>query len=362
MHPKFRLFTALCLLLIYAKVITLKAQTPARAMAPAISKADMSSAIDKMTAQIKARYVFPDKGDAIASHLKAAYTSGQYAHVKDWKTFADLTTKIIQHFSHDGHMYVRYDPARSQELLTSLQNKNASDKNDQATELTDTGATQDDLTQHGPDPFFYGPMAADHNYGFERVSITHDNIGYLHLKEINISGKSLPTLYAAMTFVSNTRALVIDLRNNGGGGSDTGAVFETYFLPEKLPLLTFSSRNGKQFTDSTVSWLKEKHYDRPVFILVNNKTASAAKAFAFVMQKTKRATIIGQPSAGAANMNVWLPVNEHLFMSVSESAPVWPGTTESWEQRGIQPDYITESDAEIDAFIEKHIGLPQFRP
>lgn len=349
MYRKFRLITALCLL-----AITAEAQT--------VSKTDMSSAIKKMTMLIRARYVYADKGEAIAGHLQTAYKAGRYSDIKDWKAFADLTTKIIQDFSHDGHMYVRYDPTRSRELQLSLNNKDVPGEDDKLVEKEAVANKGEESAKHGPDPFFYGPMAADHNYGFERISISKDNVGYLHLTEINISRESLPTLYAAMTFVSKTRALVIDLRNNGGGGSDTGAVFESYFLPEKMPLLTFSSRNGRQFTDSTVSWLKEKHYDRPVFILVNNKTASAAEAFAFVMQKTKRATIIGKPSAGAANMNIWLPVNEHIFISISESAPVWPGTTESWEHQGIQPDHISESEEDINAFIEKKIGKPPFRP
>jgi hypothetical protein len=317
----------------------------AHAQAPA--KKEIADAVDKMAVLLQDRYVSAEKGGAIAGHLQAQLKAGKFTAVKSWQEFAQLATKSLQDFSHDGHLYVRNDPMRCQELLVA----------DKAAVPSGAGGNTP-----GEDPFFYSPVAADHNYGFECVRIAADNVGYLRLTEINISRKSLATLYAAMAFVANTRALVIDLRNNGGGGSDTGAVFESYFLPPKTPLLTFTSRTGEHTSDSTVSWLKEPHYERPVFILINHKTASAAEAFAFVLQKMKRATVIGEASAGAANMNVWLPVNKDIFISVSEMAPVWHGTTDSWEQQGVQPDCAAKTEAEIDACIHAKIGRPQFRP
>jgi hypothetical protein len=314
--------------------------------AQVISKSAVSSAINKMAKEIKEHYVYPEKGAAIADHLTGAHKDGKFGSAGSWKELAEATTKCLQDFSHDGHLYVRYDTASSRELLG--QQKEKSEENQ---------ASKSDGEES--DPFFYGPSAADRKYGFDSVSISRENIGYLHLSEINISRKSLAALYAVMKTVADTRALIIDLRNNGGGGSDIGAVLESFFLPEKTPLITFISRTGEQSTDSTVSWLKEKRYDRPVFILINNRTASAAEAFAFSMKKTGRATVIGQPSAGAANMNAWFSVNEHIFISVSEMAPVWHGTTDTWERQGIQPDCTAVTEEEITSCIHKIIGWPE---
>jgi hypothetical protein len=314
--------------------------------AQVLPKSSVSSAIDRMAREIKGHYVYPQKGLAIADHLTDTHKAGKFASVSSWKELAEATTKCLQDFSHDGHLYVRFDTATSRELLRQQR------ETSKGKQVSESGGKESD-------PFFYGPAAADRKYGFDSISVSQDNIGYLHLSEINISRKSLPVLYAAMDSVADTRALVVDLRNNGGGGSDTGAVFESFFLPERTPLITFVSRTGKQSTDSTVSWLKEKRYDRPVFILINHKTASAAEAFTFSMKKTGRAIVIGQPSAGAANMNAWLPVNEHIFISVSEMAPVWHGTTDTWEGQGIQPDCIAVTEQEITACIQKRIGVPE---
>ncbi|PWV49542.1 S41 family peptidase [Chitinophaga sp. S165] len=313
-----------------------------------LPKSAVSAAIGKMSKELKDHYVYPQKGVAIADHLTKSYKAGKFLSASSWKEFADTVTKCLQDYSHDGHLYVRYDTALSREL--SKQQSETSKENKVL-----------ESNEEKSDPFFYSPSAADRKYGFDSIGITADNIGYIHLSEINISRKSLPTLYKAMTSVAGTRALIIDLRDNGGGGSDTGAVFESFFLPEKTPLITFISRTGERTTDSTVSWLKEKRYDRPVFILINNKTASAAEAFTFAMKRTGRATVIGQPSAGAANMNAWFPINEHIFISVSEMAPVWHGTTETWERQGIQPDCRAVTEGEITSCIQKKIGSSQFK-
>ena len=151
-----------------------------------------------------------------------------------------------------------------------------------------------------------------------------------------------------MNFIANTKALVIDLRDNGGGGSELGSVFQSFFLPKDIPLLEFKTRNGPITIDKTVLWLTEKKYDNPLFIIVNKGTASAAEAFAYSLQNKKRAKIIGQQSAGAANMNSWYVVNEQIYVSVSTAAPTLPGTEDSWEQKGIQPDHIVENGNEIE--------------
>ncbi|MBW8683924.1 S41 family peptidase [Chitinophaga rhizophila] len=318
--------------------------------AQSFSSTTANTAIKKMAALLRDHYVHKEKGDTLALRLLAAHKAGQFATAKSWKDLEQLTTSYLQEISHDGHLYVKNDPATSKQLLAA-----------KAIPADTTGTAARKLSA-SEDLFFYGPEAAARNYGFESVRVTPDNVGHLQLSAINISRKSLPTLYAAMRFVANTRALVIDLRNNGGGGSDTGAVFESYFLPPAMPLLVFTGRTGIQSADSTVSWLKEAPYKQPVFILVNGRTASAAEAFTFVLQKTGRALVIGERSAGGANMNVWFPVNDELLISISQMAPVWPGTTDSWEQKGIQPDCIATTPAEIDACIHARIGKPRYRP
>lgn len=294
------------------------------------------TAIKTIAKLIDDNYVYADKGKVISNDLLKQYNAGAFEAARDWDTFCDDITKWLQSTSHDGHLYLRHDPKTVQELL-----------------LAETQAsTEDSVQTFGPDPFFYGKEAAEKNFGFCEIKVLNGNVGYIRLSEINISEMSLPVLYTTMRFVANTSALIIDLRNNGGGGSEVGPVLQSFLLPKDIPLLEFKTRNGQTRMDKTVPWLIERKYEKPLFIVVNKGTASAAEAFAYSLQKNNRAKIIGQSSAGAANMNSWYVVNKDLYLSVSTAAPNIPGSLDSWERRGITPDVVIESDHEIEYVLD----------
>ncbi len=298
------------------------------------SSGEVESAIKTMSGIIDDNYVFPAKGEKIRKHLLQELKKGRFKHVMTWNALDSISTKVLRDFSGDGHMYVKNDPAMVKEL----------------------SRTKNDVEgDSGDDQFYYGVDAVKNNFGFNEVKLLEGNIGYIKLSQINISEKSLPVLSASMQFIANTKSLVIDLQNNHGGGSSIGSVFESYFLPKETPLLEFKNREGKNHMVKTVGWLLDPKYDKPLYIMINNGTASAAEAFAFALQFRKRAIIVGQRSAGGAHMNSWYPVNEHLYISVSTGAPTIPGTEISWEQKGIQPDHVVEAGQEI-VFIRDLIG------
>lgn len=318
-----------------AKLMLLLCLINHQLFAQTIDKQAIESTVTKIASFIKEKYVFERKGESISHLLLKELEQGKFSKNKDWQSLATNLTTTLQSISNDGHMYVRNEPKTVQELIEAEK----SPKKD----------TQNQTTY---DPFFYGEDAIKKNFGFKEIKILEKNIGYIRLSEINISGKSLPTLYSAMQFVSNSKALIIDLRDNGGGGSDVGAILPSYFLPKDIVLLEFKSRTNETYTDKTVSWLTEKKYDNPLYIIVNKGTGSAAEAFAFAMQKQNRAKILGQTSAGAAHMNSWYVVNDKLFVSVSTAAPTLPNTEISWERTGVKPDFEIEAGKEIDFIID----------
>ncbi len=303
------------------------AQTP--------SKKEIELAIQKMAQLIDENYVFPETGKKMTLHLVKEHKQGTFKAVKSWKEFDSLSTRVLQESSHDGHMYVRNDPKWVKEFLAIKK--------------------VPEIGDFSEDPHFYGNDAVQGNFGFKEVKVLEGNIGYIKLSEINISEKSLPVLFASMAFVANTNALIIDLQHNGGGGSAIGHVFESFFLPKETPLLEFRKRGEAPKLSKTVAWLTEKKYDKPLYILTSNSTFSAAEALAYTLQATKRAIIVGQPSGGGAHMNSWYPVNEHIFISVSTGAPTLPGTEESWQGKGVQPDHVVPVGQEI-AFIKNLLG------
>jgi hypothetical protein len=290
------------------------------------SQQEIDLSVRKIAALLNETYVHADQGEIFARRLLAKHKDGFFKKVRTWSEFDSLCTSFLQKISEDGHVFVRYDPARVAALNAAPRAEKVSARH----------------------PFYYSEKAVSKNFGFAEVRIMSGNIGWIRIDEINLSERSLPVLYAAMEFVSRTRALVIDLRTNGGGGSAVGCVIETFFLEKDIDLLEVHRRGMETMKLGTVPWLLEPQYDKPVFVLISSKTASAAEAIAFNLKRHKRAVIVGQRSAGAAHMNSLFPVNDNIFVSISTAAPTVPGTTENWERQGIDPDYVTEPGKEVE--------------
>lgn len=287
-------------------------------------------AVRNIAKYIAANYVNPDKGGKIASHIQAANFKGQFNKATTWKEFNEMVTKELSTYGNDGHLYVRHDP----EAVKDLQNPSKPSE----PQNTSGGNTLSKST-------------------ITESKILDNNIGYLRLTEIMINKNNLDDLYQHMNKINGTKALIIDLRDNGGGGSDVGPVLESFFLQEGMPTLTFVTRDQNYRTDSTVSWLKEKRYDKPVYLITNRGTASAAEAFAFVLQQNRRAKIVGERSAGAANMNSWYAINDENFVSVSTASPTIPGKNISWEQTGLQPDIKAKNEDPLTVAVREATKL-----
>ncbi|MFP2903616.1 S41 family peptidase [Pyxidicoccus sp. 3LFB2] len=108
------------------------------------------------------------------------------------------------------------------------------------------------------------------------------------------------------TFAS-AEALVIDFRDGWGGCNPE---FLHLFNP-LVPLFTDINREGQRITRST-TWRK------PVVLLVNGNARSGKEMVAFAMKKHKRATLVGQRTAGAVLAGTPLPLSNFdlLYLAV----------------------------------------------
>jgi carboxyl-terminal processing protease len=100
------------------------------------------------------------------------------------------------------------------------------------------------------------------------------------------------------------RALVIDLRDNGGGEADAMADLASTLLPSGLSLGRFTNREGLvQLEPQTRAALLSSadtlaRFRGPVVVLTNARTASAAEVFAAALRERGRARVVGETTCG----------------------------------------------------------------
>jgi hypothetical protein len=193
----------------------------------------------------------------------------------------------------------------------------------------------------------YLEMARKTNYGFERVEHLKGNIGYIDLRSFIPSEYGGETAVAAMNFVANCDALIIDLRKNHGGYPSMVQLITSYLYdPDPRHINTFYYRP----TDDMQQFWTFPHVpgkrrpDIPVYVLISGETGSAAEEFAYNMKSMQRATLIGETTVGAAH-----PVTKEIVQGVFSvrlpyGRPINPVTKSNWEGTGVEPHSKVPAD------------------
>lgn len=194
------------------------------------------------------------------------------------------------------------------------------------------------------------------NFGFESVRRLEGNIGYINFKGFASPKSSANTLAAAMNFVANTNALIIDLRENQGGDNDMLLLFCSYFFDKKTDLYTTYFRHeDKIVTNSTQAEVSgTKYLHKKIYILTSKNTFSAAEGLAYFLQEHHLAEIIGEKTPGAANpVDPFVIQNQYLLLvptgKVSSSLD-----GKNWEHIGVSPDLKVNTK---DALKAAHIRI-----
>jgi len=190
------------------------------------------------------------------------------------------------------------------------------------------------------------------NFGIRLVEWLADRVGYLRIDRFYEAGESRQTFDAALTLLAPARAVIIDLRDNRGG-SDANNLLASYFFADRILFNELHwRREGPDvlWTDPSV---RPQLATAPLFILTSERTFSAGEAFAYSLQQRKRATIVGEATAGGANPNRYFPLEPGLAVSISVGRTINPISGSNWEGAGVQPDVKTPAAQALGAAIQR---------
>jgi len=188
------------------------------------------------------------------------------------------------------------------------------------------------------------------NFGFRSVSILPGNIGYLDLRRLVRADLAGDTLAATMAFVANTDALIIDLRECGGGHPSLPLVLISYLvdgLPQHVGDL--HRRPENEIAQMwTLPWVAGARYlDRDVFVLTARRTFSAAEGLAFDLSALGRATLVGERTGGGAHAGRWYPLSEHFAAFIPTTRATSVFVEGDWEGDGVAPDVEVPAEAAL---------------
>ena len=95
----------------------------------------------------------------------------------------------------------------------------------------------------------------------------------------------------------NRRALILDLRGNGGGYVSTLERLTGHFFDHDLKIADLKGR--KEMKPITAKGHNERAFKGQLVVLVDGESSSASEIFARLIQLEKRGTVIGDRTAGA---------------------------------------------------------------
>jgi hypothetical protein len=305
---------------VQAQTAPLAAAAPAQA---ALSRAERDAVLASIKQAIRSSYVFPERAGAIFAKLDASRRAGRY-DVASPNELAGLISGDLRAASKDGHVYLEYAPQRFAAATGAKASPSLS--------VIDTAAARRD------------------NHGLTATQILPGNVRYLKIAAFHwVQDETGQAYDDAMRFLKGGDAAVIDLRGNGGGSSEAVQYLVSHLLKAGTLEITFLQAGKEPVQTRSLDYLPAGRLaNTPLYVLVDEASASAAESFAYDVKQFKLGKVIGTPTAGAANNNAFEPIAPGFMLSLSIGSPVHPVSGGNWEGVGVTPDTRSSSTQALD--------------
>nr|GGH98943.1 peptidase S41 [Aquisalinus luteolus] len=178
------------------------------------------------------------------------------------------------------------------------------------------------------------------------------NVGYLHFRSFNDMETSVGAIDEIISAFEGAGAVIIDVRQNGGGSDAVGQTIANRFADQKRLYMSVQMRNIMEPRDSfaePVDWYLEPagpaQFTGPVVLLTNSRSISAAENFALAMRALPHAAIVGEYTAGVFADAGQVPLPNGWTVDVSVNIFRDPDGF-NWEGIGVPPDYWMANKAD----------------
>lgn len=271
-------------------------------------------------------YIFPERVKNIEAALLKKMDGGGYSNLQSPQDFLRELNADLQGEGNDHHLNISFGPERVQQIRLDEENE-----------------------AEGKPAVFTEQMMQRmqyENFRMRKLERLDGNVGYFQFLNFLPLAAAKESMASAMNFIRHSGALILDLRDNGGGDAESMNFLLGYFLPDDTQTGIWRRREGNRTekifvkTDPAVQKIPD---GVPVYILVSNKTSSAAEGFAYTLQQYKRATIVGEQTKGEGNPGRLFVLNDFLYMMIPTIEGLNPVTGKGIEGTGVTPDIAVSS-------------------
>lgn len=280
------------------------------------------------TGEILKQYYFDHElAEQTATSLIGHEKNGDDDPVTDPQSLAYLLTTQLREVSDDRDLAVIYSHAPLPDL---------------------SGQQQTEL------PPSYKEEMRRTNCGIEKAEILRGNIGYLKLNLFPDTSVCKETAQRAMMRLNDVDFLIIDLRDNRGGFPNMVSFIAAYLFDHREYF--YNPRENTTEHSWTQSPVAGSHLaDKPVYLLTSARTISAAEQFSYNLKMLRRATIVGETTAGAAHAGTFHRLNEHFGIAIRHFQALNPYSKYGWEGTGVEPDIrVSSANALAEALRQVH--------
>lgn len=292
-----------------------------------LNEKERKEVVTSVAKLLKENYVFPKEGKEISDLLLNNLKKGVYQDILKPEQFSKKLTEDIQSINQDKHLRIKFDPER---VAREKQVHSKQDSIDFEREMN--------------------MRDKQGNFGFRKVEILKGNVGYLDLRGFQSIAYGREAAEASMQFLSNTDAIIFDLRQNGGGNPDMIQLLSTYLFDKPTHLNNFYWRSGDKHLESwTFEEVKgSRMTDTDVYVLTSSSTFSAAEEFSYNLQQLKRATIIGETTKGGAHPGGVFIATDRFTVWIAVGRAINPISKTNWEGVGVVPHMKVEADKALE--------------
>jgi len=174
--------------------------------------------------------------------------------------------------------------------------------------------------------------------------LVDDEVGYLRLRAFNEnSSNQLKEEISVLEKNKKMVGYILDLRNNPGGLLSQAIKISDFFLDDG----EIVSTKGRKTKENRKYFAKkgDKIRGKPLIVLINNGSASAAEIVAGALQDHKRAVLLGENTYGKGSVQSIIPLKNRGAIRLTVSKYYLP-SGKSISEVGVTPDIKIEEKGE----------------